>query len=430
MEYASFENDSYSPGWDVFPNPTALSYEGLEYFNAHFFNISQLLYGMPKGAYRFEAHGFYRQGSQDVNKTSYINGNVSREVRIFMDVDGSLIEAPLMAISDDFSEINGAGGWYQYDANKFVPDNMHAASVAIDQFGKYAPKDGYNSVTMQLEDIADITVGAIKEASWTNDWTFFGGFKLYYLGDGKRRIVLDEKSVEAPKIDESISYDEVFLKRTMRSVIHDDSDTIAWNTFVSPFDMSIPEGWEVKELISSKISYTPTDTILSLTFAPIDGDVMIAGMPYMVRDLNKRMYEVFTATEVGLSAKPGTKETEFVDFVGVYYRQTLPQGAFFINNNTFYRVKKNNTNWSSGYRAYLMPKGDALKARSLSYRTDGVVDDNEDDDEDDGTSVGSVTGGVTVVAIYNANGVRIEDMQEGLNILLMSDGTRVKVLIK
>jgi hypothetical protein len=427
LEQASFENNNYAPYWETSPIPSGGG-DGIEFYNVNF-NLCQILYGMPAGTYRLQMHGFYRYGSQSNNYNAQKNGSLQRNVKLYITHSEGMITSDVMAISDDWLSEKGNGDWYAFDG-KYVPNNLQAAGVAIDEFGKYAPNNGYNSVEITVQNDGTLIVGAKKEVLVSEDWTFFGDFSLYYLGRIKHTLVLDEAAEKAPEIDESITYDEVTLKRTMRSVIHDDSDTIAWNTFVSPFDMSIPEGWEVKELESSKISYTPTDTILSLTFAPIDGDVMTAGMPYMVRDLNKSMYEVFTATEVGLSAMPGTKETEFVDFVGVYYRQTLPQGAFFINNNTFYKVKKNNTNWSSGYRAYLMPKGDALKARALSYRTDGVVDDNEDDDEDDGTSVGSVTGGVTVVAIYNTQGERLTDLQNGINILQMSDGTRVKVLIK
>jgi hypothetical protein len=35
-----------------------------------------------------------------------------------------------------------------------------------------------------------------------------------------------------------------------------------------------------------------------------------------------------------------------------------------------------------------------------------------------------------VVAIYNANGIRIATMQKGINLLRMSDGTTVKVVQK
>lgn len=417
MGCASFENDSYSPGWDVYPTPTALSYAGLEYFNVHFFSISQMLYGMPKGTYRFEARGFYRQGSQDQNKASYTEGNVSREVRVYMDANGSLIEAPLMAISDDFSDTKGAGGWYEYGTNMYVPDNMQAASVAIDEYGKYAPKDGYNSVTMQLEDIADITVGAIKEASWTNDWTFFGDFSLYYLGGAKRSIKLDEEASALPRINESIEYDEVVLKRTLKAGV--------WNTFVSPFAIpaSMLGGWEVKELTHSAFN----GEVLSLTFDVAPNGIK-AGIPYMVRNMTMAddLTEI-TMTGVQLCATPQEVTTPegHVTFTGVYHYDFMPVGAFFINNNTFYQVKTEGKNKSKAFRAYLMPQGAAAEARALSYRTDGVVDE-----DDNGTSVDSATGGVTVVAIYNTQGERLTDLQDGINILQMSDGITMKVVIR
>ena len=420
MGCASFENDSYTPGWSATPIPT-LSYNSLEYYNLSFFSISQILYGMPKGAYRFEVQGFYRQGTQDQNKASYTEGNVSREVRVYMDANGNLIEAPLMAISDDFSETKGAGGWYEYGTNMYVPDNMQAASVAIDEFGKYAPKDGYNSVTMHLDDIADIKVGAIKEASWTNDWTFFGGFKLYYLGDGKRRIVLDEKSEVAPTIDESITYDEVVLKRTLKAGV--------WNTFVSPFDIpaSMLGDWEVKELTHSAFN----GEVLSLTFDVAPNGIK-AGIPYMVR--NMTMADDLTELKmngVQLCAAPQEVTTPegHVTFTGVYHYGPMPEGAFFISDNTFYQIPRDgddtNNNKSKAFRAYLMPQGAAAEARALSYRTDGVVDE-----DDNGTSVDSATGGVTVVAIYNTQGERLTDLQDGINILQMSDGTTMKVVIR
>ena len=467
MEHASFDGNCYSPGWSITPSPTAVNYNGLEFFNTHFFEISQILYGMPKGAYRFEARGFYRQGSQDKNKESHTAGNVSREARIFIYVEGAMVESELMAISDDISDTKGAGGWYQYGANMYVPDNMQAASVAIDEFGRYAPKDGYNSVTMQLEEVADLTVGAIKEASWTNDWTFFGGFSLYYLGDGKHRIVLDEKSDTMPNIKD-VTYDEVILKRTLKAGV--------WNTFVSPFDIpaDMLSGWEVKELTHSGFK----DGLLSLTFDDAT-DGIKAGVPYMVR--NTLMTEditkiVMKGVKVNSELKHVTTPEGHVTFTGVYNYGPMPEGAFFISNNTFYQVPvdgdDSNNNKSKAFRAYLMPIGEAVAARGLCYRTDGQFEPEQDGDDtgegegdDTGEGEGDDTGEgegddagegegddtgegegddngngdvniesvveeISVVAIYNANGVRVLDMQKGLNILQMSDGTRIRVLIR
>ena len=412
LEQASFENNSYAPYWETSPAPGGGS-DGVEFFNVNF-NLCQVLYGMPAGTYRLQTHGFYRYGSQSNNYDAQKNGSLQRNAKLYIAHSEGVETADVMAISDDPVAAKGAGNWYAYDG-KYVPDNIQAAGVAIDELGKYGVKDGYNSVDVAVTSEGMLIVGAKKEVQVSEDWTFFGDFSLYYLGDGKRRIVLDEKSEVIPEIDETIIYDEVTLKRTLKAGV--------WNSFVSPFDIpgDMLGGWEVKRLAHS--SFNDKDGLLLLTFEDVEGGI-VAGTPYMVR--NTTMTEDLTEIKmdgVQLCATPSTVVTPegHVAFTGVYHYDYMPKGAFFISNNTFYQVKEDEKNRSKAFRAYLMPIGDAAKARSLSYRTDGQFDD---------TSVQGAASEATVVAIYNAHGVRIDDMQEGLNILQMSDGTRVKVMIR
>ena len=423
MGHASFENDSYSPDWIINTKPTALSYDCVEFFYMNF-DMYQTLYQMPAGTYRLETRGFYRYGTQEINKTAHDQGSIKRNAKLYISHNEGTVTADVMAISDDPSENTQWGEWSAelYDG-KPVPNNMQAGAHAIDGCGKYAPKNGYNSVNITVSSIGDLTVGAKKTSRVIDDWALFGDFSLYYLGDGKHRIVLDEKSEVAPKIDESITYDKVTLKRTLKAGV--------WNTFVSPF--AIPANmlgdWEVKALTHSSFN----GEVLSLIFDEVTDGIQ-AGVPYMVRkDVG---FTEFTMKGVQLCATPQEVTTPEGDvtFTGVYHYGPMPEGAFFISNNTFYQIPRDgddtNNNQSKAFRAYLMPQGAAAEARALSYRTDGVVDDNENDDEDDGTSVGSVTGGVTVVAIYNTQGERLTDLQNGINILQMSDGTTMKVVIR
>lgn len=426
---ASFDGDSYAPSWTTSPTPTGMAYGSMEFWNTNF-TLSQVLYGMPAGTYRLQTRAFYRYGYQVDNYSAHNNGTLKRNAKLYIThaTEGAKT-ADIMAISDDPSEDTYWGAWSaeKYDG-KPVPDNMQAGAHAIDGCGKYVPKNGYNSVDITVSKIGDITIGAKKETLVGGDWTFFGDFTLYCLGDGKHRLILDEKSETTPNIEENVTYDEVILKRTIRRV--DVRDTAAWNSFVVPFDMPIPENWAVKELASSRMTIHGTDTILSITFDDIDGDVIKAGVPYMVRDTMKNEYSVFTASNVSLKATPETVRTDNAEFVGVYTKGYVPKGAFFISNNTFYRAAYDGKNTIKGFRAFLMPLGEAAKARSLSYRTDGVVEDDEDDDDNGGTAVDPATGGATVVAIYNTRGERLSDLQDGINILHMSDGTTVKVVIR
>jgi hypothetical protein len=98
----------------------------------------------------------------------------------------------------------------------------------------------------------------------------------------------------------------------------------------------------------------------------------------------------------------------------------MTPGVYFVNNNNKYKkVVKENTNLIRGYRAYIELLDKTGAAKSIGYRWG-----------EGETAIEEVEEEPTVVAIYNTRGVRLNDMQEGVNILQMSDGTTVKVVIK
>ena len=49
---------------------------------------------------------------------------------------------------------------------------------------------------------------------------------------------------------------------------------------------------------------------------------------------------------------------------------------------------------------------------------------------EDETAIQHANSEVTIQAIYNISGVRLNEMQRGINILQMSDGTTRKVVVK
>ncbi len=215
-------------------------------------------------------------------------------------------------------------------------------------------------------------------------------------------LELDENAAVAPQIYKE--FKQVVVNRTIKAG--------NWNTFVVPFDMEIPEGWQVKQLVSSSRN---SDNI-SLVFG--DAKSIEAGVPYMVR--TTKAVNNIVVKDVRVNTELKNASTGDVDFVGTYANGFVPAGAFFISSNTFYQAA-DETNTMKAFRAYLQPK--VANARSLTYRTDGETTaiDNSPLTNDNGT---------TVVAIYNLQGVRLDDMHEGVNILQMSDGSTIKVMIK
>jgi hypothetical protein len=390
-----------------------MGYDAAEFFNTSF-NIYQTLIGMPAGTYRLQTHAFYRYGSQGNNYTAHNNGTLQRNAKLYISHPEGTKTADIMAISDDPSENTQWGNWSgeKYDG-KPVPDNMQAGAHAIDGCGKYAPKDGYNSVDITVSAIGDLTIGAKKETLVGGDWSFFGDFILYYLGDGEHTLELNETYTQQPAIDRDIIYDQVTVKRTIKAP-EAGKEYGYWNTFVMPFDMAIPDGWQVKKLESSSYS----NDHISLVFA--NAESIEAGVPYMVR--TKEKVAEIVVENVAVKSALCNASTDHVEFCGTYTSGHVPKGAFFISSNVFYRSAEEKSNTMKAFRAYLMPM--VGNARALSYRIDEegitaidnspLTTDNE----------------ATVVAIYNLQGMRIDTMQEGVNILQMSDGQTVKVVIK
>lgn len=230
------------------------------------------------------------------------------------------------------------------------------------------------------------------------------------------QLVLKETDKVIPEFSEDDKYKSVKVQRNVKAG--------TWSTFVVPFDMDYKNdsdcplyGWTVKELTNSVVN----GDRITLTFT--EADEIQAGVPYMIRHMEQSLSEIeITDVENGiaLTSEKGDVSTDHVVFTGVYTNGYVPEGDYFISGNKFYKAA-DNTNTLKGFRAYFdLQKGYTSYVRGLDYRID-----------EEGTGIDSMNNEeVKVVGIYNLNGIRLDDMQEGVNILHMSDGTTMKVIIK
>ena len=185
-----------------------------------------------------------------------------------------------------------------------------------------------------------------------------------------------------------------------------------WSTFVVPFNMEIPAGWEVKELTSAVMK----DDVISMTFG--NANTIVAGTPYMVR-----AEEEWSGTTVGnttlTDALTDVNGSGLVTFKGNYISGNVPEGMFFMNKNNFYQAV-DNTNTLKAFRGYFEVTASA-GANKLAF----VIDGEE-------TAINGVEADsdATIVAIYSLDGRRIESMQRGVNIVKLSDGKTKKVIVK
>ena len=265
----------------------------------------------------------------------------------------------------------------------------------------------FPEVTCEVTDgTLDIEAGGVD-----NVWYKCDDFHLTLLTPAE--LVLDENDEVIPAIN-NVVYPKVTFKRTIKPG--------TWSTFVAPFDIPrsmLGSDWEVKKLTSTE------DNGERITLVFSDAENIEAGVPYMVR--NQKLGENLTSfpmenVTVNTTALNNTAAGD-ITFVGVYTKGYVPQGSYFISSNVFYQAENGNSNTLKAFRAYLKPK-DATKARSLGYRFMGSGNDEGT------TAIDTPDGEPTVVGIYTLGGVRISDMQQGVNIVQMSDGTTIKVVIK
>ena len=226
-----------------------------------------------------------------------------------------------------------------------------------------------------------------------------GGMELYYVTIGDELILNDTESVG----DVDGWYKSVTVNRTIKADV--------WNTFVVPFSMTKPDGWEVKELTGSNAN---GDNI-TLNFSDAQ-DGIKSGVPYMVRV--KDQVSTIEVENVTVNTTLNNASTGDIDFVGVYESGNVPAGSFFISSNTFYRAA-DESNTLKAFRAYLTPAN--VNVKSVGYTFD----------DDDFTAIEGVEDAeAEVVAVYGADGAFRTGLQKGLNIVKLSNGKVQKVLVK
>lgn len=248
-------------------------------------------------------------------------------------------------------------------------------------------------------------------------------FQLTLVTPSQLRLYQDAGVVE--KLND-VTYPAVVMNRPIKA--KDSEGNAAWASFVAPFDIPAFDGWDYMKLTGA--TYNAGTENLSLQFSKVE--TIEAGVPYMVRCTT--LTEPLPQIEMGeTSVNTVTMKNTEVDIVngngsklvfkGVYTAGNVPQGAFFISDNTFYQAG-DDSNTIKGFRGYIEIEGSLVnEARSMSFRWDDgttSIDDGQLTNDNE----------VTTVAIYNERGMRLTEMQQGINILLMSDGSVVKVMIK
>jgi hypothetical protein len=213
-------------------------------------------------------------------------------------------------------------------------------------------------------------------------WASFGDVRLIRLGNAID--TLDEKANYIPAISTSV---DIILKHSFSPG--------KWNTICVPFPIT---SGEITSLLGSDAKVasfnSQSDDVLKFTTA----SSIEANKPYLVY-----IPAATTATSFNFEGKDvttGTPEITVTDgavtFVGTYSSMTIPEGNFFISNNTFYKAPGTPEVTLKPFRAYfklITP----VAAKQMDISIDGET-----------TSVSNIDADVvTPATIYNLNGQRV-----------------------
>jgi len=189
--------------------------------------------------------------------------------------------------------------------------------------------------------------------------------------------------------------------------------TNAWGTICLPYEV------ESNDDVTYYTTGTINDDVLTLTSA----DVVPAGTPAIFKAAGSSITAAGSNVSVKGAVQAESVTNDDITLVGSFTKQTIlateVSNAYYISGGKFWHATGTLT--VNPFRAYFTTNS-ASPSNGFSITVD---DDNV-------TAIQALTGesDVTVTAIYTADGKQIGELQNGLNIVKLSNGKTKKIMIK
>ncbi len=402
-------------------------------FNKGTFNLSQELSGLPKGDYKVTVHTFYRAGSYEEEEAAINNGQDTHLCKLYANGE----EKPVVNLSEGAKEITEMpeGINTRTICGITVPDGTDA-SVACFNAGYYL-----NELNFQVGEDGKAVIGLkLEETIGTNDYVVVGQWNLYYYGDNSE-AELDESNVSSLIVNNTLdpsmgNKDEKRIDGwTVEGALNGYKKyTASYNkgTFaMSQKLVGLPEGtykvtvhtfyragsYEEEEAAINN----GQETHLCKLYAQAEEryEKPVVNLSEGAKEITAMPEGINTRTICGITVPDGT-DASVACFNAGYYLNELP---FYVGTKGeatigLYLPETIGTN------DYVV-----VGEWNLYYYGSG---NNVDKLDDMITPVERVENVVELhpVAYYSLGGVRLSAPQRGINIVKMSDGSAVKMIIK
>ena len=249
-------------------------------------------------------------------------------------------------------------------------------------------RDEMYPIMFTLAEESDVYLGWQADFTQGGDEQQFRAFAVK-LAKVKDIITLDENDETIPLTS---PWADVTMTRTLKAN--------NWNSFCVPFDMDIPDGWEVKEFTSSVKNGDNITAIFT------EATEISAGVPYIVRPA-EAVTEI-NVENVAVNPTLIPVSDENLTMIGNMKKEFVPEGSYFINNSKFYLADQANYVTSKGFRAWFTPITSS-PIKNLNFVVDGEATDINSIENEELT----IENGI----VYDLQGRRVSRLTKGMYII-------------
>jgi len=148
-------------------------------FNKGTFNLSQTLEGLPKGKYKVTVQTYYRAGSYEEEAANINAGKDTHLMKFYANTSVDNYVTSIMNLSEGSKGVTLPEGISTSDINGITVPNGTGASVKCYEAGLFL-----NELEFNVGEDGKVVIGLrLDETIGTNDYTVVGPWHLYYYGD-------------------------------------------------------------------------------------------------------------------------------------------------------------------------------------------------------------------------------------------------------
>ena len=406
-------------------------------FNKGTFDLHQNLSGLPKGSYKVTVHTYYRAGSYEEEEANILAGNDTHLMKLYANTEDDNFETSIMNLSEGSKDVTLPEGIGTRVINGITVPDGTGASVACFAAGLFL-----NELKFTVGDDGKATIGLkLDQTIGSNDYTVVGEWNLYYYGYEEPKE-LEESDVTSLIVNNTFdpakgSKDEKRIDGWAVSGALNGYKQNSCSFNKGTFDLNqklsgLPEG---------TYKVTVHTYYRAGSYEEEEANILAGNDTHLMKLYANTAEKNYITSIMNLSE--GSKGVTLPDGIGtrVINGITVPDGTsasvacfaegLFLNELPFYvgndgtvtiGLKLDQTIGSNDYTV--------VGEWNLYYYGSGNhVSDVPTSIEE--VEIGESIKPVAVpVAYYNINGQRQSGLVRGINIVKMSDGSALKIMVK